>query len=232
MLGEGGHTLEHVGDKWRCIACRRFAANWETLAPGRCLGLATDRWSATAKRRAAVSLRPPARPHKVVATGDVHWCDRCGAYAELRGKGLARACPGRPRNKWAAQRRTELRAGIHPTTARWLDTGRASADTIGPESDKAVADAVHRGQVRRRGLLDRLRKRARGGDGGEEVAEEAPQPAPVTGFEPAAARDAEIAATTGDTEVAATRARKRFAELLHRVRERETRQRTNFPLQK
>ena len=56
-------------------------------------------------------------------SADVIWCDRCGAYATDKSKGLTQQCPGVP-SDWAGggrpQQLVALRAGRHPKTGEWL----------------------------------------------------------------------------------------------------------------
>ena len=158
---EGGHALEPAGGRWRCSVCRLEAPDRHSLATGTCRGPPRVRWRAEAVRRTPAAEVATSRAHRAITTGDVDWCSKCGAYAELRGKGLARACPGRPRNKWAAERLRDLQAGTHPVSGRRLCTERSALVAERPITDQVYAEAVTRGQVRREALLDRVRKRAR-----------------------------------------------------------------------
>ena len=77
------------------------------------------------------------RGHRLVRTGAILWCNRCGAHAEARvGTALAGAC--RPvaegEKSGRASRRGLLQKGKHPITRRPLD---------GPESVTEVADEVY-----------------------------------------------------------------------------------------
>ena len=77
------------------------------------------------------------RGHRLVRTGAILWCNRCGAHAEARvGSALAGAC--RPvaegEKSGRASRRGLLQKGKHPITRRPLD---------GPESVTEVADEVY-----------------------------------------------------------------------------------------
>ena len=59
------------------------------------------------------------RSHRLMRSGDTFWCARCGAYAALRGAGLAAPCPG-PAPPTAAGGRSQqlrfLKRGLHPKT--------------------------------------------------------------------------------------------------------------------
>ena len=158
---EGGHSLELTGERWRCSVRRLDATERQALAADRCRGPPRERWKAEAVRRTPAAQRSSCRAHNVATTGEVVWCTRCGAYAELRGRGLARACPGRPRNKWAAERLRDLRTGIHPVSGRKLVEERATSLVDRSVADLAYVDAVTRGRVRWEALRDRVRKRAR-----------------------------------------------------------------------
>ena len=157
----GGHTLEPAGGRWRCTVCRLDGPERIALAAGKCRGPPRERWRAEALRHAPAAERTQQRAHKVTTTGDVDWCKSCGAYAELRGKGLARACPGRPRNKWAAERLRDLQSGIHPVSGRRLASQEQLVRVQEPITDHAYAEAVTRGQKRWEALRDKVRKRTR-----------------------------------------------------------------------
>jgi hypothetical protein len=63
-------------------------------------------------------------------SGQVVWCDRCGAYGTHRGCGLAQPCPGHATmgaggGKW--QRLRLLRDGRHPKDKSWLGTSLPQA---------------------------------------------------------------------------------------------------------
>ena len=63
------------------------------------------------------------RSHRLMRTHNTFWCIRCGAYAELRGAGLAAPCPGPVPPTAAGGRAQQLRflkRGIHPKTRRRL----------------------------------------------------------------------------------------------------------------
>ena len=141
--------------------CRLDGPERPALAAGKCRGPPRDRWKAEAIRHTPAAARPQQRAHKVTTTGDVDWCRSCGAYAELRGKGLARACPGRPRNKWAAERLRDLQSGVHPVSSRRLANEEQSIRVEKPIADQEYAEAVTRGRVRWEALRDKVRKRTR-----------------------------------------------------------------------
>ena len=66
---------------------------------------------------------PAATGHVRMLSGQVIWCDRCGAYGTHRGCGLARPCPGPAimgsgGGSW--QRLSLLRRGYHPKDKKWI----------------------------------------------------------------------------------------------------------------
>ena len=89
-------------------------------------------------------------------SGQVVWCDRCGAYGTHRGCGLARPCTGqatmgRGGGKW--QRLLRLRAGRHPRSKEWLGSPLPEARwNLSTVSSVAIALAETR---RRENLVDR-----------------------------------------------------------------------------
>ena len=61
------------------------------------------------------------RTHRLMRSGDTFWCIRCGAYASLRGAGLAVPCPGPTPPSAAGGRSQQLRflkRGLHPKSRR------------------------------------------------------------------------------------------------------------------
>jgi len=122
----GGHELVRHGRRWRCAVCRATSAAWAKLAPQCCTGSAVQRWARQAAEDAQLSgITRGSHRHRL--TGDVVWCDRCGAYASVRAQGLAKACPGRPHDAAAMSRRDALRRGLHPVTRQVLDGGAVHA---------------------------------------------------------------------------------------------------------
>ena len=83
-----------------------------------------QRWASAVLASAITETSLRHDTHRMVITGSITWCDRCGAYAETRGRGMARPCRGpvaggnrvgRPLKDVQARLRA-LRAGRHPTT--------------------------------------------------------------------------------------------------------------------
>ena len=83
-----------------------------------------QRWACAVLASAITEASLRHDSHRIVRSGSITWCDRCGAYAETRGRGMARPCRGpvaggnrvgRPLKDVQARLRA-LRAGRHPTT--------------------------------------------------------------------------------------------------------------------
>ncbi len=155
---DGGHLLERFQGGWRCTICRCTSSSWSVLAPARCSGPALQRWTERAAAAVAAGVQGEGLrrwQHRLAVTGDVHWCEQCGAYAEQRGSGLGRACRGRPANPSAAARLRALLAGRHPVTGEAL-----LDDVLVPVvSDEEVARARARGAARWSALQARVRAR-------------------------------------------------------------------------
>ena len=90
-----------------------------------------QRWARAVQGRSIDESTLRHDTHRIIITGCITWCDRCGAYAEIRGRGLTRPCRGtvsggnrvgRPLKDVQARLRA-LRAGKHPTTKADLDAG-------------------------------------------------------------------------------------------------------------
>ena len=79
------------------------------------------------------------RGHRVLITGSVAWCFRCGAYASTRAVGLAHPCVIRT-TTCAAQARMRLLLGLHPVTRIPLE-GR-TAPEFGTSLPRGYAAAV------------------------------------------------------------------------------------------
>ena len=104
----GGHVIFHQRNSWLCVVCWRSSANWSRFASQRCEGsvAARDSWG-----------------HRLMLSGDLHWCSLCGAFAQHKAKGLAKPCPGPPRRWQRGGRALQLRAlqqQRHPRTGEQL----------------------------------------------------------------------------------------------------------------
>lgn len=102
---------------------RAASAEWAKLAPQECKGHATDRWTQIAAMRGKNDAKP-AKPHRLMVSGPVVWCNTCGAYACAAPLLLAQPCSGRPTKTTARDRCRQLarlRAGEHPETRKTLN---------------------------------------------------------------------------------------------------------------
>ena len=66
----------------------------------------------------------PAKPHLLMVSGPVVWCNSCGAYACAAPLLLAQPCSGRPTKTTARDRCRQLarlRTGVHPETRKTLN---------------------------------------------------------------------------------------------------------------
>ena len=97
-----------------------------------------QRWASALQGRTVNEASLRHDTHRIIVTGSVTWCDRCGAYAETRGRGLARPCRGpvtggnkvgRQLKDVQARLRT-LRAGRHPTSGIELDAARHALPSV------------------------------------------------------------------------------------------------------
>lgn len=95
----GGHALVAIVGGWTCLVCKARSKHWRLLAPGRCGGSAALRWATLAQTLAANGLHDGGG-HSRVLSGDVLWCQRCGAYAEAKASCLAMPCTGTPVGRW------------------------------------------------------------------------------------------------------------------------------------
>ncbi len=168
--GLGGHTMHgSAAGGWACSVCRRSAARWRDIAPERCPGSAALAWA----RRACALLQnggTDGAGHVRFLSDAVVWCDRCGSYAESWAVGLARRCPGGPRNDGKAQHLRRLRAGRHPETGQPFRAGPFPEPTPGAcQAPTALAVATEPwGSVggstgRRRAASNRPKKLPGGG---------------------------------------------------------------------
>ncbi len=119
----GGPSLERDGGGWRCTECRRRSSMWHAIARERCGGSAAARWAAKAVQLAQHGAEDGGG-HSRWMSGDVIWCNRCGAYAVDLARGLAKPCPGPPppqgNSGGRAHQLRRLRAGRHLVTGACL----------------------------------------------------------------------------------------------------------------
>ena len=78
------------------------------------------RWAAKLRDSVCADDYENHETHRGRVTGSVTWCGRCGAYASMRGRGMAKPCRGAPSivatARWALTRRSP--ATTRPRTAR------------------------------------------------------------------------------------------------------------------
>ena len=86
--------------------------------------------------------------HRVRVTGDVTWCGRCGAYASMRGRGMAKPCRGVP-STVATRRWTVTRPSAVVTRTRTERTSRTRASKGGGCSSSARCKRAVRGAAMR-----------------------------------------------------------------------------------
>ena len=83
--------------------------------------------------------------HVRFISGDVIWCDRCGAYAISQAIGLAKPCVAKP-SGGTATRLGLLRRGLHPITRLPLGDDTLPESRAGvplrPLADAVASDAV------------------------------------------------------------------------------------------
>ena len=97
-----------------------------------------QRWANAVQVRAVAEASLRHDTHRILVTGCVTWCDRCGAYAEIRGRGLARPCRGPVAGgnrvgrllKDVQARLRALRAGRHPTSGVELEAARPALPSV------------------------------------------------------------------------------------------------------
>ena len=69
-------------------------------------------------------LLKPVQMHRMMQSGSVFWCSRCGVYADKKAKALTKACkekPPRQRHRGGMEGQLrKLRNGTHPKTGEWL----------------------------------------------------------------------------------------------------------------
>ena len=78
--------------------------------------------------------------HHLVKSGQVIWCNVCGAFGSQRGRGLAHSCPGPAQvggTGGRAQQLRRLRAGFHPKDRSKLPAAIPQADWSADELSQA-----------------------------------------------------------------------------------------------
>ena len=124
LPSEGGHLLVADGMQHWCASCGIKGPLYK-IGLQRCEGTKRDRWL---QKSITLGMDEPnsetdAAGHLRMMSGQVVWCDRCGAYGTHRGCGLAHPCPGAAvmgsgGGKW--QRLRLLREGWHPKDRHWI----------------------------------------------------------------------------------------------------------------
>ncbi len=160
----GGHTLHRKGGAWECTTCRRTTGMRARMAPERCEGLATRRWSQQEARALEAEGRTVVEgtsTHRRWVTDDIIWCSVCGSYAEQKAVGLAKVCKGPPPPAGSGRTTAlaRLRDGRHPKTGARLRGMAVPEPTevgdgmqpqwsllpaLGPQSDGSSAQCVPR----------------------------------------------------------------------------------------
>lgn len=121
---EGGHVLVSDGQLRWCAMCgtRGFL---RSIGQQKCSGTKRDKWFQKSFEPTEKVQQPEYNSlgHLKMMSGQVVWCDRCGAYGTHRGCGLARPCTGHATmgaggGKW--QRLLLLREGRLPKGKSWL----------------------------------------------------------------------------------------------------------------
>ena len=153
--------------------------------------------------------------HRLMRSCDTFWCLRCGAYASLRGAGLAAPCTGPAPRSAAGGRAQQLRflkRGLHPKTRQrmapsmpwWLGNSSAQAPAQNPRvrGDELELSKSRFGRLRlrvRRKEALRLAASIPDDEPAPETADDrvATSVTPVTAFAPVpAAASASLTATT------------------------------------
>ena len=126
LPSEGGHVLVSTGRQHWCALCGPRGLLHQ-VGHQRCNGAKRDKWLHKSLEATGELQQPEdhSRGHLRMMSGQVVWCDRCGAYGTHRGCGLAQPCPGHATmgaggGKW--QRLRLLRDGRHPKDKSWLGT--------------------------------------------------------------------------------------------------------------
>ncbi len=140
----GGHILV-PRDKggWACQVCMKRSMRRGNLVARKCHGSALHMW---ARREATLAAKGTAdsSTHRLRTTGNVVWCEACGAYGTERAVGLADACRGPPPKGADWGRRTllaRLRRGLHPRSGEPLG-GQSWAHPR--ELEHQAAERAHR----------------------------------------------------------------------------------------
>ena len=111
----GGHQLIKISSGWKCTVCRT-KGTLKSIGHLRCRGSIANTW---ASKAVAHSDDPAVRneSHLLMRSGNVQWCNKCGAYAEDKAYGLAKACTGHITDILGGgrlQQLMNLRKGRHP----------------------------------------------------------------------------------------------------------------------
>ena len=124
LPSDGGHLLVADGKLQWCAVCGS-RGSLEKIGAQRCEGTKREKWlcKSLVEGEGGTDTTAAAAGHLRMLSGQVVWCDRCGAYGTHRGCGLAHPCPGAAvmgsgGGKW--QRLRLLRQGRHPKDRHWI----------------------------------------------------------------------------------------------------------------
>ena len=171
------------------------------VMPSRAATHRAARWCLRATRvEAAATTHAPGRgqhrSHHLMRSGDTFWCLRCGAYAALRGAGLAAPCTG-PAPRAAAGGRSQqlrfLKRGRHPKTglrmapsAPWSVGDAPTHTSARNPHERGDEDALSKSREGRRRLRVRAREALRlSAPRADGESASAPAPPPATTPTPA-----------------------------------------------
>ncbi len=98
-------------------------------------------------KEAADQVDDPFLGHKVYRLGALHFCRRCGYYAQHRSTNLGRPCKGRPAKNYGP-RLELLLAGRHPRSGHPMEVPMVPVTAADAAKWRAQTDVA----VRRRGV--------------------------------------------------------------------------------
>jgi len=118
---EAPHQLERGAQRIGCAVCRRYTRLSSAVAAQRafmkseCKGPLEQRASGSTGegRPGRLEFGPG---HRLWKSGPVVWCQRCGAYAEVRCRELRHPCKGPAEGGPRAGQLARLKSGRHPLT--------------------------------------------------------------------------------------------------------------------
>ena len=126
LVGSSGQGESSEAKRWTCARCGAGARSQQgrrRLMRAECSGVVIAQLFPQIGSQERLETLGPFSPngHRLMRTGRMFWCDRCGCYAVSRCIGLKKPCVAPRVGEPEPTGLTRLRAGLHPATKATLN---------------------------------------------------------------------------------------------------------------